>query len=147
MSHLAKEVSLYVIDWAHKHRSEITNLRLQKLLYFIQGENVRINHSRLIKEDFYSWRLGPVIPSVYDEYCVYSSFVIPQSVAKFMPKNFSKSEIYAMELALRKYNRYTTWELVDISCSQDPWKYSFQIFGDKALIPYKIMEEYFEERF
>lgn len=144
MCRSAKEVSLYVIDWGYRHRSEITNLRLQKLLYFIQGENIRLNHSRLIKEDFYAWRLGPVIPSVYDEYCIYSSFSIPRSVAKSMPKDFSESERFAMEMALRKYSSYTTWELVDISHSQAPWKYSFQIFGDKTLIPYKIIEEYFE---
>jgi uncharacterized phage-associated protein len=51
---------------------------LQKLLYFLQGENCRYNRNRLISDDFYAWQLGPVIPTVYSDYAIYSSSLIPK---------------------------------------------------------------------
>lgn len=56
----AHEIASYVINWCHAHNILITNLKLQKLLYFIQGENCRIRHTRLISDDFYAWQLGPL---------------------------------------------------------------------------------------
>ena len=48
-----------------------------------------------------------------------------------------------IDLTLKKYSRYSTWSLVDISHNQDPWKYNYGIFGDKALIPYQSIKDYF----
>ena len=143
MCRSAKDVSLYVIDWGHKHHSEITNLRLQKLLYFIQGENIRANNPRLIEDNFYAWKLGPVIPSVYEEYRIYSSFVIPHFVVKELPV-FGERDQEVIEYTLEAYSQYSTWDLVNLTHSQAPWKYSYEIFGNSALIPYESIERYFK---
>ena len=49
----------------------------------------------------------------------------------------------SLDAILQKYARYTTWSLVELSHQQDPWKYQHEIFGDKALIPFKSIADYF----
>ncbi len=135
------EMASYIINWCHANNIAITNLKLQKLLYFVQGENCRFRHKRLISSDFYAWQLGPVIPEVYFEYAMYSSSKLPKQQ---LSAHFSSQDRDVINHVLTKYGARPTWELVDLSHSQDPWKYNYQIFGDKSLIPYKSIESYFE---
>ena len=129
----AHEIASYVINWCHAHNILITNLKLQKLLYFIQGENCRIRHTRLISDDFYAWQLGPVIPNVYYEFAGYSSSALPkQQCSVFL----SSEELSIVNQILLKYAPKSTWDLVDISHSQ--------VFGDRSLIPYRSIENYYE---
>ena len=136
----AKDVAIYIINWCHSHNIPITNLKLQKLLYFIQGENCRIRHNRLIKDDFYAWQLGPVVPEVYTEYAIFSSATIPNTESS---AEFSEETMRIMDQVLLRYATKSTWHLVDLSHSQGPWKYNYQTFGDKAIIPYKSIESYY----
>lgn len=137
----AHEIASYIINWCHENNVAITNLKLQKLLYFVQGENCRITHSRLISNDFYAWQLGPVVPEVYFEYAMYSSSTLPKQKINV---NLSSQDCDVINRTLIKYGVMPTWDLVELSHSQDPWKYNYQIFGDKSLIPYKSIESYYE---
>lgn len=48
----AHNVAIYIINWCLDHNVQITNLKLQKLLYFVQGEYSKTKGSRLIADDF-----------------------------------------------------------------------------------------------
>lgn len=137
----AHEVAKYIINWCHKYNIAITNLKLQKLLYFVQGEYCRKRHERLIKNDFYAWQLGPVVPEVYYEYAMYSSSVLPKQNDTY---HFNLDESELIEKILLKYAKKSTWDLVDLSHTQDPWKYNYLLFGDKSIIPYESIRKYFE---
>jgi uncharacterized phage-associated protein len=43
----------------------LTNLRLQKLLYYAQAWSLVIRESELFSDDLEAWRCGPVVPAVY----------------------------------------------------------------------------------
>lgn len=137
----ADNIAKYIINWCNDHSIRITNLKLQKLLYFLQGEIVKQTGQRLIREDFYAWQLGPVIPDVYNEYSMYSSSALPKQELNFSIDSQLEKHI---EAVLSKYARKSTWDLVDLSHSQDPWKYNHQIFGNRAVIPYKSIEDFFK---
>lgn len=138
----AIDIASYVINWCNDNNYTITNLKLQKLLYFLQGEIYRYTGERLIDDDFYAWQLGPVVPNVYYSYAMYSSLPLPsQNISIDIPENYENIIINI----LNKYARKSTWDLVDLSHGQDPWKYNYQIFGDKSLIPYKSIKDYFKE--
>lgn len=139
----ACDIAILIINWCNHFQIPITNLKLQKLLYFVQGEFCRIRHKRLIVDDFYAWQLGPVIPTVYSKYAIYSSAQIP-------PANDSSIDIpdidyITIDYILKRYALISTWDLVEKSHKQDPWKYNYQIFGDKSIIPYTDIEKYFRE--
>ena len=138
----AHDVAVYIINWCHQNKIPITNLKLQKLLYYVQGEFSRYRKRRLIADDFYAWQLGPVIPDVYTEYSIFSSAVIP---AQKQTQSFCQEDLDIINLALEKYAHESTWNLVELSHHQDPWKYNYEIFGNKSLIPYETIRSYFSE--
>lgn len=138
----AIDVASYVINWCIDNNLVITNLKLQKLLYFLQGEFCGHTGNRLIVDDFFAWQLGPVIPNVYSTYAIYSSLPIPRQINDI---DFSEEHKEIIINILSKYARKSTWDLVDLSHEQDPWKYNYQIFGDKSLIPYQSIKDYFIE--
>lgn len=116
-------------------------MKLQKLLYFLQGEIVKKTGKRLIREDFYAWQLGPVIPEVYNIFSMYSSATLPKQ--KLCHTIDPQMERY-MDSVFWRYAGKSAWELVDLSHYQEPWKYNRQIFGDRAIIPFKSIEDFFE---
>lgn len=136
----AHNVATYIINWCLKHNIAITNLKLQKLLYFVQGEYVKAKHTRLISDDFYAWQLGPVVPVVYSEYSIFSSSTLPPQEQAV---DLSNADSNVIDTILEKYAYKATWDLVEKSHRQDPWKYHYGIFGDKALIPYESIADYF----
>lgn len=138
--HSAHQVSIHIIDWCYRSSISITNLKLQKLLYFVQGEYYRIKKERLIREEFYAWQLGPVIPEIYFEFSIFSSSNIPN---QGKANDIVQSESIIIDKILNKYKCFSTWDLVELSHEQDPWKYNYEIFGNKSLIPFKSICEYF----
>lgn len=137
----AYTIAKYIINWCNDHSIRITNLKLQKLLYFLQGEIVKRTGNQLIREDFYAWQLGPVIPEVYNAFSMYSSSNIPKQELSLTVEPQLETH---MDAILSKYARRSAWDLVDLSHCQDPWKYNHQIFGDRAIIPFKSIEDYFK---
>lgn len=72
------------IDIAHKliamaQRDEanggelLTNLKLQKLLYYQQGFHLANFGTPLFKEDIEAWMYGPVVPCIYDHFREYGA--------------------------------------------------------------------------
>ncbi len=51
----AHDIAIFVINWCNERRVSISNLKLQKLLYFIQGEISKYANVRFINDDFYVW--------------------------------------------------------------------------------------------
>lgn len=93
-------------------------------------------------EDFYAWQLGPVIPQIYTEYSIFSSANLP---AQTQTLAFSQDDLNTIDYVLEQYAYSSTWTLVELSHKQDPWKYNYEIFGDRAIIPYETIKDYFND--
>ena len=55
---------------------ELTNLKLQKLVYFVQGFSLALVDHPMFREDIYAWTYGPVIPSLYKKLKRYGAGVV-----------------------------------------------------------------------
>lgn len=66
----------------HDSGRPLTQIEVQKLLFFVEGWHLAMVGEPLFEEDFRAWANGPVIPSVYDRLKRYSSKVIPRSEIK-----------------------------------------------------------------
>jgi uncharacterized phage-associated protein len=65
-----RDITNFVLDSADKRGVAITNLSLQKLLYFIHGWFYSIYDEPLIKNKFEAWQYGPVQRVIYDQFKV-----------------------------------------------------------------------------
>lgn len=69
MSARAIDCAAYLVAHANDERHPISNLQLQKMLFFAQTKYM-VSHQgkKLFSDDIYAWQYGPVIPRVYSAY-------------------------------------------------------------------------------
>lgn len=51
----------------------VTQMKLQKMVYFAHGYHLAKYGEPLINENFQAWQFGPVVPKLYHEYKYYGS--------------------------------------------------------------------------
>ena len=69
----ALELSRYIIQKCVREQQPISNLQLQKILYYIQKEFLQQRRERAFAEEIEAWQFGPVVPDVYYSYCGFGS--------------------------------------------------------------------------
>lgn len=122
MAYDALEVARYIIDHEAKMGRTVSNLRLQKLLYFVQAKFVADSQdeSPCFCESMEAWGFGPVVREVYYEYRYYGGAMIPPE------RNFSTMitlpDQSMIDEILDDCAQYSTSALVDITHSQSPWQ-------------------------
>ena len=119
----------------------MTNLRLNKLLYFAQAGSISSLGYTLIEEDFEAWDLGPVVKSVYKTFKEYGrNGIVNQS---FDRQALTKEEqLYLLDV-LRKYSTMSTSSLVNKSHEKGtPWYEVYYSTGDKIIPKHRITEYY-----
>jgi uncharacterized phage-associated protein len=117
----------------------ISNLKLQKLLYYAQGFNLALYDEPLFPESIEAWTHGPVVPEVYHEYKDFGSNAIP------MPSNvdFSKYDEQTIDLlneVYSVYGQFSAWKLRNMTHDEEPWKNAN--LGD--IITLNSMKKYFK---
>ena len=62
------EVTNFFLRKSWKEGSDITVMKLIKILWFAYGFWLALTKKRLFDEQFEAWRYGPVVPSIYHEF-------------------------------------------------------------------------------
>lgn len=81
------DVSQYVIKYSNEQDYGISNLKLQKILYFIQVYFLLEKDEPCFDDKIEAWDIGPVIPDVYDKYKQYANGGIPTEDYFIIDKN------------------------------------------------------------
>lgn len=68
-------LSKYIITKCVKDGHPISNLQLQKILYYIQKYYVKHNN-RAFVDEIEAWQFGPVVPIVYYHFCGFGAMPI-----------------------------------------------------------------------
>lgn len=100
----------------------ITNLKMQKLLYYAQGIGAGRFNCKLISENFEAWQHGPVLPSIYHNYKTSGGGALsinPGTDLTLLIKNSTALKI--LEATMSSYGKYTAWVLRDKTHSEPPW--------------------------
>lgn len=65
-----KDVASYVVTKCDNDLMPVSNLKLQKILYYIQKKYMK-KGMEAFAEDFQAWKYGPVVPEIYHYYSYY----------------------------------------------------------------------------
>lgn len=142
MAYSALEIAKYVINHEHSKGREISNLRLQKLLYFIQAKVLVETGDPCFEDIMEAWDFGPVVPCVYHTYKIFGSWDL--SFTGEVPAIIE--EISQMIDSIVDYcQSFPTRQLVEITHNQDPWK-NVYIKGQKNRISNDSIRDYFLRR-
>lgn len=63
----AKYVADCLISLASSNpdNNDMTNMKLQKLLYYVQGTCLALHGQRMFSQNINKWQYGPVVPEIY----------------------------------------------------------------------------------
>lgn len=70
------DICRYIINCSYKNLDGISNLKLQKILYFVQIQFLREYNKLCFIDNIEAWDFGPVIPKAYKEYSIYGDLPI-----------------------------------------------------------------------
>lgn len=142
--HSALDVAKYIVNYAiNDLKLPITNLKLQKILYFVQLEFLDELGEILFTDDIEAWKYGPVISRTYSHFRKYSDLPITDT---FLPRaTFSRSEDLIINRVVRGYIRTNEWELVKITHEEGPWK-DVYVEGENRIISERFLRDFVEER-
>lgn len=96
----------------------ITNLKLQKLLYFVQAICLMVFGKKAFPEKILAWSYGPVINEVYQKYKQNHEIEINSEM------NVKKLSSGLNQIILEVVNSYGSMEagrLIDFTHEEDPW--------------------------
>ena len=68
----AVDIAKYVVTRCIEKQNPISNLKLQKMLYFIWIDFYKKTSEELFFDEFCAWQFGPVVPDAYYEFCHYA---------------------------------------------------------------------------
>jgi len=119
----ALEVARYLIKLAAAEDEPefLTHLRLQKLLYYVQGWSLAARNKPMFQERIEAWANGPVVRDVYPRFASYGRNPIPPDEIP-EPVGLNKEEAVFVEAVWGAYKQYSAGGLWNMTHKEAPWK-------------------------
>lgn len=118
-------IAKYVIHQCAQNRRPISNLKLQKILYFIQAEFLVAMNKPCFEDDIEAWSSGPVIPAVYIEYRIYGDTNLPDQGDDGFETITGKDRNH-LNAVISNAAEYSSSQLAEITHNQRPWKDAYK---------------------
>ncbi len=154
----ALDVARYVINESNEKYCPLSNLKLQKVLYFVQA-NFLLNtndHRPCFENRIEAWDFGPVVPDVYHEFKRYGSSMIPYveeymdfseglwnaTIKKYSDTIIETEDKPKIDEMIQSCGAYSATELVNITHNQRPWKDAYGRGYNMEITNNAILEYY-----
>lgn len=118
----------------------ITNLKLQKLVYYAQGFYGAIFEQPLFTNDIQAWSHGPVVPDLYHQYKTNGRTRIDYQ-GEFNSDSLTPEEYELVEEVYGVFGQFSAWKLRDMTHEEEPWL-NHEKHAD--VIPFDEIKEYFK---
>ena len=117
----ASDVAYLFLAWANKDGDLISNLKMQKLLYYAQAWHLVHFDQPLFNNSIEAWEFGPVVPSVYHEFKVFGSSPIEYSEKTDVESLFREDQLEFLKEFYGTFIKFTAHELVSMTHAEKPW--------------------------
>lgn len=143
----ALTVAKWFIAWADVTGDDegVSNLKLQKLLYYAQGHHLATTGRPLFRNDIQAWSHGPVVPDVYHAYKRAGRY----GIALDEDDPFDWGDIddaratHTLQKVWNTYGGYTAWRLRNMTHEEAPWKEYWQDGAKSVVIPNDTLRRFF----
>jgi uncharacterized phage-associated protein len=143
----ARKICNYLLAHFDAVEFDLTNLRMNKLLFFIHAESLRLRPEGLIRNHFEAWQFGPVVRPVFDAFKIYgdSQITAPAQYldyasGKRIPvphDDITDADAEIIDREFKKYSHFSTGQLVSLSHEPGgPWDIVYSAhLADKTQSP------------
>ena len=137
------------LDLAKAEGKQLTNMHLQKLVFFAHGVHLAaFDGEPLIADEVKAWDFGPVIPPLYNRLSMFGKQAIPPNVLYCGGDSLSPNANKAIKTVWEAYKSYSGWQLSMISHNKEsPWDTVWNEQGERyGVIPDELIQAYYEKR-
>ncbi len=116
-------VARYFIMRAYEDgvEAEMTNMKVQKLLYYSQSLHLALYNKPLFEEEIQAWRYGPVCPPAYRFYSNFEAEQLPIPGSESLGQiSAEKKEV--LEEIWGYFGGYHAYRLSEMTHGEFPWK-------------------------
>jgi uncharacterized phage-associated protein len=114
----AQQIADYILWSSHESGSFLSNLKLQKLLYYVQAWHLAVYGRPLFPEKFQAWIHGPVVPEIYRRYQGYQWRNIDEGVER---PGLDRRTMEFVDEVLEEYGPLDARRLEYLTRREDPW--------------------------
>ena len=120
----------------------ISNLKLQKLLYYLQGFFIAVFDKKLFEEPIEAWQYGPVVRESYFYFKIFDSASISlKDNENIIDLSISEEELF--NEVMTEYGQFSAIKLMNMTHEELPWKKTFNE-NPQGEITYELLKEYFK---
>lgn len=123
MSIDAADIAIKIILQTDVEKGDIiSNLKLQKLLYYMQGYHLAFFNEKLFEASIEAWTYGPVVPSVYHQFkeCGHNAIILDPDQYKEVELSADQEDMFRQVMS--EYGKFSAIKLMDMTHNEDPWK-------------------------
>ena len=137
-------VALYILN----SKYEITNMSLQKLLYYVEAFGELFLGENIYDTPAQAWMYGPVYRSVYNKFQSFGGSPIIVEKKDYRA-TLGKEVVDVIDYVLDHFGMYNGTTLKEFTHLEKPWLDSHSGYGEKEpceeIISHESIKEYFEE--
>jgi uncharacterized phage-associated protein len=117
------DVSRYFIVKAYEdgREAQMTNMKVQKLLYYSQSLHLALYDQPLFNEEIQAWRYGPVCPPAYSFYSNFEAQQLPIPSKEFLA-GIHNDAVTLLEEVWEYFGEHHAYLLSDMTHLEFPWK-------------------------
>lgn len=152
-----RSVCNLILDEADHIGRSITNLALQKLLYFAHGLHLVEARKPLVTGFFEAWRFGPVHPTAYHAFKSEGANALRirattqdpfTRISRPIPKCVDPAAISRVRRIVNTYGAMTPGWLVEVSHAENaPWAYTVHKARTQTVLGLRIPDDVIRDRF
>jgi uncharacterized phage-associated protein len=144
----AVDVANFFISLANSSpEDDITNLKVNKLVYFAQGWNLAKYDATIFGDDIQAWQYGPVEPCVYNTFKDNEYRKIEKTSNNDYLSKFTTQQIEFLIDIYKTYGIYTATALRDMTHQKGtPWAMYYNDCERNVVIPNKVIKDFFKKQ-
>lgn len=150
MLYSACDIARYIINYSNEKEYLCSNLKLQKLMYFVQAYSLITTNRPLFEEPIEAWDFGPVVPAVYHEFKRFGAGSVPfikqyyvdYQAYGYNPDLIDKKSRRLIESVVNHFKDYSSTDLVQLTHNQAPWTDNYKPDCQNT-IPLSSIQTYF----
>lgn len=138
-----KEIANYIVSYfsniaTNSIEGDLTNLKLQKLLYYCQVLSLKKQGQTLFGANIEAWDSGPVVPVIYQEYKSFGRNILDTDRPNLLLKPDKIKSI--VDEVIEDKGKYTGIALMHMTHQEKAWKAAFK--SQDRIISIDLINQY-----
>jgi len=139
----ALDVSKVLISLQNPDDSDLSNLKLQKLIWYCLGFYGALTDKRLFDDEVKAWEHGPVFPNIYHEFKQYGRNPVEVIIDLDLEGKFNSEQLEVIKEVNEVFGKYSAWKLRNMTHEEAPW---VEHETKAETIPFAEIVSYFKTR-